>query len=257
MEGFGHPRGLPIAACGLHPRQARHWQDGLCQLPRKLRAHSGPYDPAWSTRSEPLPWLWLEAVWHHAGQVVMERKMASLHPHCPTAELLDHLCSELRAEPAKNQLLIIDDADRSRPDDIHKCVGELLARTNIRILMTSEEPWHSDICGYKVVDVCLPQLDRPSMVKLFLRRIHQHLHQGDCEGFDSAGIERKAVACVSLKDWQVEALAKHPLLEFLEGNPRKIREAAEQVTTGLESLYDLLTRLNRRSMEIGRTSRGC
>lgn len=197
-------------------------------------------------------WLWLEAVWAIAGHEPWELEEAGVHPASQHELLLARLCAELQQEHTRKAdlLLVVDNADVTDAS-VERLLGTLLESTTMRVLLTGLLPWQRDVRGYKVMDVPLQRLDGLSSAKLFLRRVRRPLHQGD---FDEGLHQRSGCAFPSKEDAKdaatpdefhshVAALLQHPLLQFLDGHPGKIRSAAEQVTTGLSSLYDLHRRL--------------
>eukprot|EP00929_Paragymnodinium_shiwhaense_P059387 TRINITY_DN29749_c0_g1_i2.p1 TRINITY_DN29749_c0_g1~~TRINITY_DN29749_c0_g1_i2.p1 ORF type:complete len:859 (+),score=191.73 TRINITY_DN29749_c0_g1_i2:90-2666(+) len=213
------------------------------------------YDPSWRHRTEPLPWLWLEAAWRLLGVESWEYEASGLTPDCNTGDLLENLCVQLRRGNTGNarvqRLLIVDDVDRFPSEfDIQGALDTLLERRNLSILLTARQPWHKDIHGFKVLDIELPKLDGLSSAKLFLRRVRRPLHRGDFEepGRETDGSSPSPAAwCPEVGACPLQAsltaLLQHPLHRLLDGHPKRIRETAEKVTDRLASLHDLVNDL--------------
>jgi len=205
------------------------------------------FDPVWSSRSEPLPWLWLEAVWRMTEGEPWKQEEAGLQPTCNTEMLVDRLCAELEQIHARSLLLIVENADEVQSFVMDDMLGKLLRTTSIRVLLTARNPWHQDIHGYKVVDVQLQKLDALSSAKLFLRRVRRPLHKRDFDEFNHGTMYKATTSSAASPDeWQshVTALLRHPLLQLLDGHPARIRRAAEQVTEKLPSLYHLCEKIS-------------
>lgn len=207
----------------------------------RLFSHGVLYDPSWNSRSEATLWLWLEAAWRIMGQEPWEREAAGLQPSSPFGDLLHGLCTELRRDQRRKILLIVDDADKKDFSILETALGELLAKTNLCVIMTAKKLWRNDINGFKTLNLKLQKLDSLSSAKLFLRRVRRPLHRGDFEMFEAGGEAACLQGSVTSEDWEshVTALLQHPLHQALDGHPARIRKAAERVTEDLRSLHDL------------------
>jgi len=210
----------------------------------RLFSHGVLYDPSWSSRSESMLWLWLEAAWRMMGQDAWEREAAGLQPNSPVRDLLQGLCADLQSDQSQRRLLIVDDADRKDESILDAALGELLGSTSLCIIITARSPWRKDIHGFKVLNLHLEKLDGLSAAKLFLRRVRRPLRRADFEMFESSGDTICALGSATSEDWQshVHAFLQHPLHQTLDGHPGRIRKTAEKVTDDLPSLYDICKR---------------
>merc|ERR1712232_222312 len=87
---------------------------GFVNAPGRLFDGGVLYDESWAARKEPLPWLWLEAVWELTGHERWEQEEAGLQPESPTDVLMHSLCEQLKALREKDILLVVDDANLAR-----------------------------------------------------------------------------------------------------------------------------------------------
>lgn len=145
-----------------------------------------------------------------------------------------------RAGPAT--LLALDGVEESLAQRDSQAVaelwgflGEVLADSPLRLLLTSREPRYDAPIPGKVVAIEVPLLAREDACLLLARRAHRPLFQRDLDGTCRPGGDPLALS--TRRRELLQRLAQHPLATKMGDSPAEVIAAAASITPQLPSLF--------------------
>lgn len=191
-------------------------------------------------------------------------------PHCPDECTSPQLRLLRHARLRQRTLLVVDQCDRlfrqeKSAETLDFFSRMLQALPHLRILISSHDVpglEHSTLAYYfKPLILQVRRLSRTDSARLFIRRSHRPLRLAEISAAQDPGRSRGDMAPhdvssppTSRDNFQrrnsdsphrdlVRAMSRHPIMEELDGHPRRISAAAIRVTASLDSIDTLLRQL--------------
>lgn len=165
--------------------------------------------------------------------------MSGLGPAAVLERLKAAVLEMPRAGPAT--LLALDGVEESlaardsQAAELWSFLGEALADSPMRLLLTSREPRYDAPLPGKAVAIEVPLLSPEDACLLLARRAHRPLFQRDLDGACRPGGDPLALS--TRRRELLLRLAQHPLAAKMGDSPADVIAAAQQITPQLSTLF--------------------